>query len=225
MKTIRPLLAFHNLTKIEINPVRCGIGLDDVAIMEFGKAWPHLQVLDLGTYHGWGHKGISLKALVSLIARCPDLNTLNIVIDGTLVKRYSLDKPGGTKHIRNEAITSLTIGDSRIRHPASVAAFMSDILPNVEEISAWKSVELAAHNEARKYRIRWQEVAKLLVTFAMVRDQERIWKDDSTEDDEHSSQEDEDSMEEVGDSVEDDDSTEDETSTGDDEEPDSSHTS
>lgn len=185
INTLRPLLAFRGLERVEINPVRCGIDLHDEAVEEFGKAWRNLRVLDLGTHYGWGHKGISLKALVFLIDNCPRLRILNLVIDGTQVKQYSLDKPGGSQGICNETIASLIIGDSKIRKTvAQVAAFLSDILPNVEEISAWDSPDLVDRDEGRKYRKRWQEVSKLLGTFAMVREQERIWKDDSSGDEE-----------------------------------------
>jgi hypothetical protein len=62
----------------------CRVDLDGDSITEIGKAWPHLEELDLGTRYGWRpHKGISLDALVSLIDLCPDLHTLGIVIDGT----------------------------------------------------------------------------------------------------------------------------------------------
>jgi len=169
----------------------CGFQLDDEAIMTLGKAWPNLQILHLGTHFGWGRKGISLKALVSLIDNCPDLNTLNVVIDGVLVKDYSLDRPGGPKGIHNEAINSLTIGDSRIQKKvALVAAFLSDILPNVDEISAWKSIQLEGRADARKYRKRWNEVANLIGMFAMVRYQERMARDDGTEEGEDSPHED-----------------------------------
>jgi len=79
--------------------------------------------------------------------------------------------------VSNTKIFNLHLADSVIRNEHSVAAFLSDILPNVRVINSWypeaaqnASVSLA---NAKKYKARWNRAAALIPTFAGVREQER----------------------------------------------------
>lgn len=173
LDTIRPLFAYSGLVKLTLNPTS-SFELDDNALRQLTAAWPQLQTLQLGTAHGWRRRPkLTLRSLSIILANCPELRLLGISIDATQVDRSSTERPGAG--VRNEVITWLELSDSRLRDPPLVAAFLSDILPNVGAIHAWDSEEMDAQEGARKYQRRWGEVEKLLKTFAMVREQEKNW--------------------------------------------------
>ncbi|KIM84066.1 hypothetical protein PILCRDRAFT_6373, partial [Piloderma croceum F 1598] len=169
----RPLLEFRNMTEFHVDfPFAFRLGnriLDDIA-----ASWKHLQSLDIGTRGGWaGQSQISLGGLVPLLS-LPKLKKLGIVIDASVVE-HTLDSP--PTGVRNTKISRLDLADSVIQDEHSVAAFLSDVLPNVETIDSWQ--DSAAHNasvslaKAKKYKDRWNTVAGLIKTFAKVREQER----------------------------------------------------
>jgi hypothetical protein len=169
----RPLLEFRNMTYFHIEfPLAFRLGnrtLNDIA-----ASWKHLQSLHIGTRGGWaGQSRISLGGLVPLLS-LPKLQRLGIVINASVVE-HTLDLP--PTGVCNTKIFRLDLADSVIQDEHSVAAFLSDVLPNVKRIDSWHddaaynaSVSLA---EAKKYKNRWNIVAGLIETFAKVREQER----------------------------------------------------
>jgi hypothetical protein len=170
---IRPLLEFHNMTDFHIEfPLAFRLG--DRILSDIAASWKHLRSLCIGMNGGWaGQSQISLGGLIPLLS-LPKLEEFNIVINASVVEHMLDLLPAG---VRNTKISSLSLADSVIQDEHSVAAFLSDVLPNVKKIDSWHGA--AAHNasvsraEAKEYRDRWNMVAALIGTFSKVREQER----------------------------------------------------
>lgn len=148
--TLQPLLRLSNLTVLDINPMLCSFDLDDAFLILMAMSWPSLQTLFLGHIFGWHRPSrITLNALVPLVAYCPDLQNLGIVLDATVDPI-----PSDDDRPINDKITCLYLGDSKPSiepHPSHIAQFLSDLFPmlskicvsppNARDISAWDTVE------------------------------------------------------------------------------------
>jgi hypothetical protein len=143
-------------------------GLDNNFVEAAAKSWPHLRSLQLGideNDHRWGGgSNITLTGLASLARHCPDLTSLAIVIDATLVD-HVLDIP-----ISNTKLQTLHLGDSIIENPTSVAACLSGIFPYLTSIYFCCSPLIQA---GQTYRDRWNEVARLINISADARKTEK----------------------------------------------------
>ncbi|KAH7929960.1 hypothetical protein BV22DRAFT_93819 [Leucogyrophana mollusca] len=161
-----PLLSCRNLRAFSIKSGYLFV-LDDHDLGQMARAWPHLEILELGTSHGWeGLSQITLQGLTPLLRHCPLLRTLGLSLNATTVGPRRA-RPG--KGICNTHLKELTLGDSRISKPAYVAAFLSAVLPCVTSIKAWDDGVI--YNS--KYKRRWVQVTNLLGAFANAREQER----------------------------------------------------
>lgn len=178
---IRPLLEFRNMTDFHIEfPLAFRLG--NRLMSDIAASWKHLRSLHIGTSGGWaGQSRISLGGLVPLLS-LPKLEEFSIVIDASVVE-HILDLP--PTGVRNTKISVLNLADSVIHDEHSVAAFLSDVLPNVKKINSWHAAAVQNASvfpaEAKKYRDRWNMVAALIKTFAKVRQQERRGMGKSTE--------------------------------------------
>jgi len=140
---LRPLLVFSNIITVRI----CGspISLGNEMLRDMAMAWPHLQSLYLAPDQSDGR--VTLAGLIPLLS-LPALEDLGIVIDASVIN-YLLDMP--PVGVCNTKITSWNLGTSIIQDPYLVAAFLSDVLPNVNIIhrrpwgsnggSLWNQVE------------------------------------------------------------------------------------
>jgi len=169
----RPLLAFPNMAEVLINiPLACR--LSNSVLRDISTSWPRLRSLCINARGGWaGQSQITLTGLIPLLS-LPQLQELSIAINATVVDHTLNMPPTG---VFNTKICDLNLADSVIQNEHAVAAFLSDILPNVRRIDSWfynvarnASVSPA---DAEKYNARWNTVAALIVTFAAVREQER----------------------------------------------------
>jgi len=170
---MRPLLSFVNLREIDINSYH-GFELGNDFLDEVTKAWPKLRRLRLGS-RGWGGRSsITLAGFVPLIQRCPDLTYLSLVVDATVVD-HCLTIPAS-----NTEIKTLYLGDSKIEDPASVAACLSGLFPNLTSIVSWDQalvISAATPAEEKMYSDRWIEVVRLTKIFADVRQIEESKRD------------------------------------------------
>ncbi|OBZ67047.1 hypothetical protein A0H81_12882 [Grifola frondosa] len=140
--------------------------MDDAFIKELAMAWPLLSGLQLGRCDRskW-QSSITLEGLAHLVKHCPRLTSLELIVDASAVAKYVDKRPGGGS--QNHAITKLRLGSSAISDPLAVAAFLSDILPNLITIETLGNADITRQ---------WKEVSYMLGTFAMVRRQERLHK-------------------------------------------------
>ncbi|KAH7915565.1 hypothetical protein BJ138DRAFT_1141613 [Hygrophoropsis aurantiaca] len=171
LPAFRPLLSFNNITHFSVHCPDT-FDLNDRGLKELAMAWPYLEVLDMESSWVWDRcPRITLPGLVPLLAHCPHLHTLTLSIDAThpIAKSVRLGR-----NVCNTLIRSLRLGDSPIRRPLYVAAFLSNIMPRVREIIAY---EYGNSEDAEKGYNRWCAVAKAIPAFASVRKEERAGSD------------------------------------------------
>jgi len=109
------------------------------------------------------------RAFLPFAKYCPELEVLGMMIDAKNVNGYE-ERPGrGSLGTR---LRELVVFDSSINDPHRVAAFISDIFPNVVEISFSLFKNFASITHDRTKRTKWKEVEKLIPIFAAVRRQE-----------------------------------------------------
>jgi hypothetical protein len=89
-----------------------------------------------------------------LARHCPDLTSLTIVIDATVVD-HVLDMP-----ISNTRLDVLHLGDSLIEDPTPVAAFMFSIFPYLTSIYSWDFIVADDEEMKKQYLDRWNEVVR-----------------------------------------------------------------
>jgi hypothetical protein len=97
------------------------------------------------------------------------LSSLAIVIDATVVD-HVLDIL-----VSNIKLNALNLGDSIIRNPTSVAAYLSRIFPSLTSVySSQFSVIQPEQRRKKKYRDRWDEVARLIKISADIHKMETV---------------------------------------------------
>ncbi|KAL6307442.1 hypothetical protein BKA93DRAFT_823208 [Sparassis latifolia] len=139
----RLLLAFSNLRKLAI-AADSHVDLNDDSVRDLVMALPHLRELTLVSLSD-RPPSPTFHALVHLVRYCPQLTQLMLDVDTENTDNIARTPPPGD--------------------PGKIAAFLSDLPPNLREIddSGWTpEVEEA-----------WKHVDELLPTFAAVRAQER----------------------------------------------------
>jgi hypothetical protein len=171
-----PLTFFENLGRIDIN-VDYGISLNDDDIKSLFSSWPQLYSFSLNDIIGWRVKsGITHIGFLAMLKLCPNLQTLCVALNTDSFKEVPLERPGGG--IENTSLQILGLADSSIesRETIAVAAFLSDIFPNLTNITAWDSVVMMQRPNAMVYIERWTLVCDILKGINKVRQQERDWQ-------------------------------------------------
>ncbi|KIJ58173.1 hypothetical protein HYDPIDRAFT_34429 [Hydnomerulius pinastri MD-312] len=174
---LRPLFQLKGLTCLKLETL-CTYDLDDAAIKEIATAWPLLETLDLSLREcGWEIPSkVTLQGLIPLLRGCPNLALLGVVVDATRLPAASTRLPGAG--VRNTSLESLWLADSKITRPSLVAAFLSAVAPNIEQIVTWNTPLLSGREGKDKYRKRWREVEGLVRMFSITRRQEHAWARD-----------------------------------------------
>jgi hypothetical protein len=166
---LEALTVFTNLQVVDIQPT-FGIQLTSDTVNRLADAWPKIRNLELGnTYPSSRSPIIKTEDLIPFAQRCPKLLDLGIVFDAQNTQLRS--SPG----LFNNTLTALSVADSPINDPAIVAAFLSDIFPRIESITyenEWWDSPGGDPEDARETARMWEEVERLLETFAKVRLQE-----------------------------------------------------
>ncbi|KIK95530.1 hypothetical protein PAXRUDRAFT_11391 [Paxillus rubicundulus Ve08.2h10] len=171
---LRPLFQLKRLTCLKLETL-CTYDLDNAAIKEIAAAWPLLEALDFSIREcGWEIPSkVTLQGLIPLLRDCPNLALLGVVLDATVLPDASVRLPGAG--VRNTSLDSLWLADSKITRPTMVAAFLSAVAPNIEQIVSWNTPLLSGREGKDKYRKRWREVERLMRHFSTARRQEREW--------------------------------------------------
>ncbi|KAG1780815.1 hypothetical protein EV702DRAFT_1075949 [Suillus placidus] len=136
--------------------------IDNDDLASLASAWPHLRTFSVNKTYGWVVKSdITQIGLLEMLQCCPKLQTLCIAIDTDTFTEVPLDRPGGG--VQNMNIRTLAFADSVIQPRATtvVAAFLSDVFPRLNEVTAWKSDQMRARRDANStdptvYAIRWE---------------------------------------------------------------------
>ncbi|KAF7986690.1 hypothetical protein HWV62_12703 [Athelia sp. TMB] len=173
--TLGPLFSFPYLTGLRIGTVHpFDLGNED--LQAIAKSWPRLEDLTLGS-RGWGAPSkITPSGLLPLLKRCRRLSWLAIAIDASVID-FQLDATTLIKP--NTHVDHLFLQDSRLEDPQMMAAFLSDVMPNVKCISAWhpsrmRGLEHVTAAEAEAFEKRWKETDISTKVYVQVRKQERL---------------------------------------------------
>ncbi|KAG1878651.1 hypothetical protein C8R48DRAFT_648581 [Suillus tomentosus] len=173
-----PLTQFGSIDTLVID-VNCSVHLTDEDLASLAAAWPQLRILSINKMHGWVVKSdITQIGLLEMLRCCPKLQTLCIAIDTDTFTEVPLDRPGGG--VQNMNIRTLAFADSVIQLHATtvVAAFLSDIFPRLNEVTAWKSDRMRTRRDADPivHATRWEGVSQEIRGMIRIRQQERRWR-------------------------------------------------
>lgn len=161
---LRPLYSFSNLNTLHLRP-DCVIDLDDTDVQELAYAWPHMHALTLFGLLVTDSPRVTLPGLVPLAQNCPQLTELSISFDGRSAPHPKREPQG----CYSTALTYLHIQESPIAKPLWVAAFLTDIFPELSIVDC--GVEEG--DECTEDDQSWMKVQNLIHIFTSVRSQER----------------------------------------------------
>ncbi|KAJ7893793.1 hypothetical protein B0H13DRAFT_2339527 [Mycena leptocephala] len=148
----RPLFSFTQLRSVELQ-VPGGYDLDDEIISDLARSWCNIEELQLRSPAVHQPPACTLLSLEAFARHCPRLQLLSITLDATIVPETDLE---GTsiQCVRQDTLTSLDVGYSRISDPNSVATFISSNFGNLRSLTSRLS-----EGDGRVHRRGWQEVA------------------------------------------------------------------
>lgn len=181
LSTFQSLLALPNIRTFVFD-VPCNVLLDDDAITSLSKHWPDLNILSLNAKSGWGITScVTHHGLITLLSRCQSLAEFALSIDFSDVDTPHVEmtdaRPGDG--VTNDTCLSANFVTSAILFPITIAAFLSDVCPELEVVkSVWHHTLMWMDDdvdEADVYRERWEEVENLLPAFSTVRRQCMGW--------------------------------------------------
>ncbi|KAJ7877803.1 hypothetical protein B0H13DRAFT_977458 [Mycena leptocephala] len=148
----RPLFSFTQLRSVELQ-VPGGYDLDDEIISDLARSWYNIEELQLKSPAVHQPPACTLLSLEAFARHCPRLQLLSMTLDATIVPETDLE---GTsiQCVRQDTLTSLDVGYSRISDPNSVATFISSNFGNLRSLTSRLS-----EGDGRVHRRGWQEVA------------------------------------------------------------------
>ena len=180
LSTFQSLLALPNIHSFEFD-VPWDMALDDQAITTLTKRWPKLTALSLNAKSGWGITSrVTHRGLVTLLSHCPALFELALAIDFSEIDVVEMPETRPGDGVANDKCLIANFVTSAIMFPITIAAFLSDVCPELEAIkSAWSHISMLGTevdlDEVDIYRERWEEVENLLPAFSAVRRQCMEW--------------------------------------------------
>jgi hypothetical protein len=168
----QPLLAFHNLRKLDFKADDyCIVRMDDAALLQMAKAWPRLEELYISRYRRSSYP-VTPNAFVSLLWHCPRLHSVAVLVDWSTIDVHAIPPDIPYQGFSQRALSTLYINGWKIENPTSFAAFISAIAPNVRTIDGWDS-DIHEDEEDIHYPSAWTIVRDLITTLPMVREQGR----------------------------------------------------
>ncbi|KAI1798257.1 hypothetical protein LXA43DRAFT_1078464 [Ganoderma leucocontextum] len=183
--TFKPLLLLPNVRHLDIN-VGHMIAIDNAFLNDMALAWRKLVRLEFCVEHPCCDRdgyspATTLLGLIPFALLCPELEVLGIPIntDMSTMPPNLLERCPGRGAVASN-VYQLEVGLSIVNDPVPVAAFLSDLFPNLRRVyTAWTDdMEDAMDGDIgtpEEIRERWDEVALLVGSFRNVRRQERIW--------------------------------------------------
>ncbi|KAJ7473201.1 hypothetical protein FB451DRAFT_1248738 [Mycena latifolia] len=196
--TIRPLLAFTNLTRVSVtSPI--GFCLDDDFVEAMALSWPNIESLALSrTYVTPGIYGhiedpaskspdskASFFSLIFFARHCPHLRLLQIPFDAEYRFPVSCDGSLQPRPVQ-KALTRLHVLDSPLHDSIRAARFLSTIFPALASVGTARETvhgtELFVTDDgtpAFLWHEHWKMVGRLVPAFAAVRaEEEGYWREE-----------------------------------------------
>lgn len=149
---LSPLKPFTHLTTVHIG-VCLNFNLSDDEFQSVIASWPLLQSLHLGSHYNQPPT-MTIWSLRHLVCHCRHLTAVELTVDATT----PIELPSSSLYA-NTVITMLDLMHSPITDHLPVAAFLSDIFPNVKQIivrgnsqECWNQVgpAISVFSEVRK---------------------------------------------------------------------------
>lgn len=172
---LEPLFSFKNLVIVHLENFRMPY-FDDAMATRLADAWPHLEVLKLGTGQDWQtdtltlrRSSLTLYGVGYIAAHCKKIHTLGLVFDPT--QDCELLKA----HWTNENIRVFDVGASPIDNPVPIAATLMFLMPKVKEIWAKPPLKnlssgIGMITMPDRRAERWTLVLEMVTVFGSVRD-------------------------------------------------------
>jgi hypothetical protein len=158
---ISPLLRFQHIHSFEVDGY-CTLEVSDDDVACIAKAWSQLQTFTIKPTRPVPTR-LTSHALISFAKHCPELESLSLTINAAPVDNYE-EKLGDGMCRR---LRELHVNDSPVDNPARIAAFISDIFPEVRKI-----IVSVPNEDPEGKKRKWEEVERLIPIFAAVRKQE-----------------------------------------------------
>ncbi|KAJ7708213.1 hypothetical protein B0H17DRAFT_1325134 [Mycena rosella] len=175
---LRPLFLFTDLTHVNLGtPV--GFALDDIAVTEMARAWPHLISLHLSaTEYAHVPPRVTLDGLLSFAKYCPFLISLDLPLDASTVPDWQ-EQRAQNRRVRQTRFRTLNVRRSPVVSPLAVSACLSSMFPNLRSVRCCRPDPDAvpgsrAHETTILYE-RWTTVEAALPVLRTVRAEERHW--------------------------------------------------
>jgi hypothetical protein len=108
LDTLHPLLQLRSLEHVAI--IAGAVAADDEMLVAMADSWPWLQALELSCEHQpvrqilEGASAVTLKGIEALVARCPDLARLVIMLDTSSARTWVSN--GSLKHTKLDDLVS-----------------------------------------------------------------------------------------------------------------------
>ena len=183
---LQPLLSIRGIK--HMNMSACPVAVDDQLMRAISNSWRQLERLEISASSDMRPLPglVSLVGLAYLSYGCPNLKMVGLPVD-TDVTRIPTALPGLPNALGEEFLpcdlTYMHVGASPIRDPVTVAAYLSDIFPLLNNISTHpldRDLAVDNHEALMQWRraadmhlMRWICVQRLVARFAQVRDDER----------------------------------------------------
>ncbi len=139
------------------------INVDDDDVACIAKAWSQLRMFAMRPKKPVPTR-LTSHVLIPFAKHCLELEELSLTINAATPDNYEEKLGDG---MCNRKLWKLGVNDSSIDNPGRVAAFISDIFPEVRKIV----VSIPDGDPEGKKR-KWEEVERLIPVFAAVRKQE-----------------------------------------------------
>lgn len=153
------LFAMKNLRELVIRLPR-SFWLDDKFLEEASRNWREIRILDLRHWATPMSEATvipsqpSLNGLLSLIMNCPELTVAGLTVNFVIEAEGS----EGNLHFHNYNLKELILDNSQLNDPDRVFKCLSDVLPNLQTISLFKS----ADDTGQRPLGHWEEFVNLL---------------------------------------------------------------
>lgn len=150
LDTLRPLLAFRNLERLDLRFVP-QTDLDNNSFQVLASSWPQLSYFKLSAKYGASGSAATIESLATLVRYSPRLQYMEFNFNpSSLVSALPPHQQGSS--FSNLLIRTLYVYSYRQMNPTLVAAYLSDLFPNLAEIQVIDKYEAN----------RWDEVERAL---------------------------------------------------------------
>ncbi|KAG2123479.1 hypothetical protein DEU56DRAFT_49625 [Suillus clintonianus] len=170
--TLKTLFLLRHLEALHLDTT-CTFALDDKELAQLADMWLKLRALELGIENGWRQPSkITLQGFAELLRRCPVLSVVGFAMNAWAP---DIDDRRPGCGVRRNGLEVLRVADSKITDPLSVAAFLSDVVPNAEITGYDIEYDMTGtFNTRMMYRERWEEVSMLHPLLVNLRRQEAV---------------------------------------------------